>query len=117
MMDYEFFEKIFQLVHNFEVLVICFNIKRQISSINYENSITKCICPYILNGLFVIIDEMAIWIILGLSFDRVWFGFCAIFIRILTKKLINGEIAKVNIETTTETLVNRLISGKSFMFL
>ena len=54
---------------------------------------------------------------LGLSVDGIGFGFSNIFIRILTKKLINVEIAKVNIETTTETLVNRLISGKSFVFL
>ena len=60
---------------------------------------------------------MAIWIILGLSFDRIGFGFSFILVGILTKKLINVEIAKVNIETTTETLVNRLISGKSFVFL
>ena len=60
---------------------------------------------------------MAIWIILGLGFDRIGFGFSFILIGILSKKLINVEIAKTNIETTTETLVNRLISGKSFVFL
>ena len=43
---------------------------------------------------------MAIWIMLGLSVERIGFGFSIIFIRILTKKLINVEIAKVNIETT-----------------
>ena len=117
MMDYEFFEKIFQLIHNFEVLVICFNIQRQISGVNDENRITKCICTHILNGFFIIVYEMAIWIMLGLSFDGIGFGFSNIFIRILAKQLINVEIAKVNIETTTETLVNRLISGKSFVFL
>ena len=59
---------------------------------------------------------MVIWIILRLGFDRNGFGFSFILIRILSKQLINVEITEVSIETTIETLVNRLLSGKSFLF-
>ena len=92
-MSNEFFEKISQLIHNFEILIICFNVEWQIASINDKYCIAECIGPNILNGLFVIIDQVGFCVIFGLALGT-WFRFGIIFIRIITEQLINIKITK-----------------------